>query len=386
MGTFNWCMGFTIQCHGESRGAFGLKQSCGCCSLQAEAADYVQPLTSGKTAVSTDSMTYESFVPAWYSGTPTERYTVQCVAIGTGCGALYVGTRITGLPPGAAATSGVITGLIPNTQYDCYVIAVNLANNDPGVCSTPLSIKTQALPWVHATNCCNDKWEFLLCPVYQYGVIRCILPTLAVVVVKKAVFLHAHNIPDFKCTTLLQAAATTNLPTTATTNATTTATTTATTNATTTATTTATTNATTSSTTSSTSNTCVSLFMARHGDYLQGCYWTQTAGWWVWCIVAAIILIITMNIENNDSYRSRVPHQACLQKGCMCHEKSNMLPPFIICDKYGFLMQQHGYALHSIVLHFIRGIHLGIYNSMYACLTSHGTYSLTTWALEAHMV
>jgi hypothetical protein len=26
----------------------------------------------------------------------------------------------------------------------------------------------------------------------------------------------------------------------------------------------------------------------------------------------------------------------------------------------------------------IRGIYLGIYNGMYACSTSHGTYSLTT--------
>ena len=43
-----------------------------------------------------------------------------------------------------------------------------------------------------------------------------------------------------------------------------------------------------------------------------------------------------------------------------------------------FLMQQHGYALHSKIMHFIRGSYLGSYHGMYACFTSHGTYSLTT--------
>ncbi len=42
------------------------------------------------------------------------------------------------------------------------------------------------------------------------------------------------------------------------------------------------------------------------------------------------------------------------------------------------LMQQHGYALHSKIMHFIRGSYLGSYHGMYACFTSHGTYSLTT--------
>ncbi len=43
-----------------------------------------------------------------------------------------------------------------------------------------------------------------------------------------------------------------------------------------------------------------------------------------------------------------------------------------------FLMQQHGYALHSKIMHFIRGNYLSSYHGMYACFTSHGTYSLTT--------
>ncbi len=56
---------------------------------------------------------------------------------------------------------------------------------------------------------------------------------------------------------------------------------------------------------------------------------------------------------------------------------------FIIYDRYVFiysffLMQQHGYALHGKIMHFIRGSYLGSYHGMYACFTSHGTYSLTT--------
>jgi hypothetical protein len=43
-----------------------------------------------------------------------------------------------------------------------------------------------------------------------------------------------------------------------------------------------------------------------------------------------------------------------------------------------FLMQQHGYALHSKIVHFIRGSYLGSYHGMYACFTSHGTFCLTT--------
>jgi hypothetical protein len=43
-----------------------------------------------------------------------------------------------------------------------------------------------------------------------------------------------------------------------------------------------------------------------------------------------------------------------------------------------FFMQQHGYALHNKIMDFIRGSYLGSYHSMYACFTSHGTYSLTT--------
>ncbi len=65
---------------------------------------------------------------------------------------------------------------------------------------------------------------------------------------------------------------------------------------------------------------------------------------------------------------------------------------FIIYDRYVFiysfifLMQQHGYALHSKIMHFIRGSYLGSYHGMCARFTSHGTYSLTTWAREAHLV
>jgi hypothetical protein len=51
----------------------------------------------------------------------------------------------------------------------------------------------------------------------------------------------------------------------------------------------------------------------------------------------------------------------------------NNMHVFIICDRYVFFMQQHG----LLIMHFIRGIYLGSYNGMYACFTSHGTYSLT---------
>ncbi len=47
------------------------------------------------------------------------------------------------------------------------------------------------------------------------------------------------------------------------------------------------------------------------------------------------------------------------------------------------------YMLHALIpadpapyvnkiMHFIRGSYLGSYHGMYACFTSHGTYSLTT--------
>ena len=55
---------------------------------------------------------------------------------------------------------------------------------------------------------------------------------------------------------------------------------------------------------------------------------------------------------------------------------TGMLYLFLFCFIYFVLCSNM--ALHSIVMHFIRGIYLGIYNGMYACFTSHGTYSLTT--------
>lgn len=73
------------------------------------------------------------------AGIPPATYTLKCVELDGACDASPVGDVDENIP--FSQESGVVTGLLPDTEYSCYLITVSSADQ---VCSEKFNVETSS--------------------------------------------------------------------------------------------------------------------------------------------------------------------------------------------------------------------------------------------------
>lgn len=117
-----------------------INKLCGCCVFNRN----VAPGTPTNLAAS--EVTISSATITWADGAmgfPLETYTVRCFdEEPEDCGSAEFAEELTGIPRGVEEVT--LSGLDPNTEYSCFVLAINPVAPD-GICSDTLAVTTLPL-------------------------------------------------------------------------------------------------------------------------------------------------------------------------------------------------------------------------------------------------